>query len=68
MGQTPTSSHRPGAEAEGDFGEIVIRLAGELVSRSLFCLRMSFSSKAAHPSQSWLCSVDDGDALAVDQD
>jgi hypothetical protein len=28
-------SHRPGAEAEVDFGEIVVRLAGELVSCSL---------------------------------
>jgi hypothetical protein len=42
-------SHRPGAEAEVDFGEIVVRLTGELVSCSLFCLRLSFSGKAVHP-------------------
>jgi transposase len=41
-------SHRPGAEAEVDFGEIVVRLAGELVSCTLFCLRLSFSGKAVH--------------------
>jgi transposase len=41
-------SHRPGAEAEVDFGEVVVRLAGELVSCFLFCLRLSFSGKAVH--------------------
>ena len=41
-------SHRPGAGAEADFGEIVVRLAGELVTCSLFCLRLSFSGKAVH--------------------
>ncbi len=41
-------SHRPGAEAEVDFGEVVVRLAGEQVSCFLFCLRLSFSGKAVH--------------------
>jgi transposase len=41
-------SHRPGDEAEVDFGEVVIRLAGELVTCFLFCLRLSFSGKAVH--------------------
>jgi transposase len=41
-------SHRPGEEAEADFGEVVVRLAGEDVSCFLFCLRLSFSGKAVH--------------------
>lgn len=41
-------SHRPGDEAEVDFGEIVIRLAGQPVTCFLFCLRLSFSGKAVH--------------------
>lgn len=41
-------SHRPGDEAEVDFGEVVIRLAGQDVSCFLFCLRLSFSGKAVH--------------------
>ena len=41
-------SHRPGDEAEVDFGEIVVRLAGEDVGCFLFCLRLSFSGKAVH--------------------
>ncbi|MFF7944675.1 IS21 family transposase [Nocardia gamkensis] len=41
-------SHRPGMEAEVDFGEIVIRLRGDLVRCYLFALRMSFSGKAVH--------------------
>lgn len=40
--------HRPGAEAEVDFGEVAVRLAGEQVSCLLFCLRLSFSGKAVH--------------------
>jgi transposase len=43
-----SQSHRPGAEAEVDFGDVVVLLAGEMVSCSLFCLRMSFSGKAVH--------------------
>ncbi|MFC0626046.1 hypothetical protein [Kribbella deserti] len=34
-------------EAEVDFGEVMIRLRGELVE-CLFCLRMSYSGKAVH--------------------
>jgi transposase len=41
-------SHRPGAEAEVDFGEVAVRLAGEQVRCFLFCLRLSFSGKAVH--------------------
>ena len=41
-------SHRPGDEAEVDFGEVVVRLAGQDVSCFLFCLRLSFSGKAVH--------------------
>jgi hypothetical protein len=41
-------SHRPGAEAEVDFGEVVVRLAGEQVTCFLFCFRLSFSGKAVH--------------------
>jgi transposase len=41
-------SHRPGMEAEVDFGEVAVRLAGELVTCHLFCLRMSYSGKAVH--------------------
>jgi transposase len=41
-------SHKPGAEAEVDFGEVMVQLAGEQVSCFLFCLRMSFSGKAVH--------------------
>jgi hypothetical protein len=41
-------THRPGDEAEVDFGEVVVRLAGPDVSCFLFCLRLSFSGKAVH--------------------
>jgi hypothetical protein len=41
-------SHRPGDEAEVDFGEVVVRLAGQEVRCVLFCLRLSFSGKAVH--------------------
>jgi hypothetical protein len=34
-------THRPGEEAEVDFGEVVVRLAGEQVKCFLFCLRLS---------------------------
>jgi hypothetical protein len=36
----------PGREAEVDFGEISVRLRGELVTCHLFSLRMSHSGKA----------------------
>ncbi len=41
-------THHPGEEAEVDFGDITIRLRGELVTCYLFCFRMSFSGKAIH--------------------
>jgi transposase len=41
-------THRPGDEAEVDFGDVVVRLAGEDVRCFLFCLRLSFSGKAVH--------------------
>ncbi|KAA0015968.1 IS21 family transposase [Antrihabitans cavernicola] len=53
MGRMPAKvfipqTHRPGEEAEVDFGDIAIRLRGELVTCYLFCYRMSFSGKAVH--------------------
>lgn len=41
-------THRPGAEAEVDFGEVAINLRGELVTCMLFAFRLSFSGKAVH--------------------
>ncbi len=41
-------SHRPGEEAEVDFGELWIRLAGKPTKVYLFALRMSYSGKAVH--------------------
>lgn len=41
-------THSPGADAEVDFGEVVVRLRGELVTCALFAFRMSFSGKAVH--------------------
>jgi hypothetical protein len=41
-------SHRPGAEAEVDFGDVWIRLAGELTRCYLFSFRLSWSGKAIH--------------------
>lgn len=43
--------HLPGREAEVDFGEVAIRLRGELVTCALFSLRLSCSGKAAHRFQ-----------------
>ncbi|OYO19830.1 IS21 family transposase [Enemella dayhoffiae] len=40
--------HLPGREAEVDFGEVAIKLRGELVTCTLFCLRLSYSGKAVH--------------------
>lgn len=40
--------HLPGREAEVDFGEGGIRLRGELVTCTLFSLRLSYSGKAVH--------------------
>ncbi|MCM6774551.1 hypothetical protein NDR87_13550 [Nocardia sp. CDC159] len=41
-------THRPGEEAEVDFGDVTIRLRGEEVVVYLFSLRMSFSGRAVH--------------------
>lgn len=41
-------SHKPGMEAEVDFGEVAVRLRGEMVKCALFSLRMSYSGKAVH--------------------
>lgn len=43
-GVTP-QSHRPGQEAEVDFGEVVIRLWGEAATCYVFSLRMSYSGR-----------------------
>lgn len=40
--------HAPSAEAEVDFAEVWVRLAGEPVQCALFTLRLSFSGKAIH--------------------
>lgn len=40
--------HLPGREAEVDFGEVAIRLRGELVTATMFSLRLSYSGKAVH--------------------
>ncbi|GAA2350183.1 hypothetical protein [Dactylosporangium salmoneum] len=41
-------THRPGDEAEVDFGEVAVKLRGELVTCMLFAFRLSFSGKAVH--------------------
>ncbi|MBO8185309.1 IS21 family transposase [Streptomyces spirodelae] len=41
-------THPPGMEAEVDFGDVTVRLAGELVICYLFSLRLSYSGKAVH--------------------
>lgn len=41
-------SHRPGEEAEVDFGDVWIKLAGRQTNCYLFTLRMSYSGKAVH--------------------
>ena len=40
--------HEPGAEAEVDFADVRVRLAGEPVRCYLFTLRVSYSGKAVH--------------------
>ncbi len=40
--------HLPGREAEVDFGDVTIRLRGQLVTCTMFCLRLSYSGKAVH--------------------
>ncbi len=41
-------THLPGREAEVDFGEVAIRLRGELVTCYLFCFRLSYSGRSVH--------------------
>lgn len=41
-------THPPGMEAEVDFGDVAVRLAGELVTCYLFSFRLSYSGKAVH--------------------
>ncbi|MER6572681.1 hypothetical protein ABT288_42610 [Streptomyces sp. NPDC001093] len=41
-------THQPGMEAEFDFGDVSVRLAGELVTCYLFSFRLSYSGKAVH--------------------
>lgn len=41
-------THLPGAEAEVDFGDVTVRLGGELVVCYLFAFRLSYSGKAVH--------------------
>src|SRR5258707_4834460 len=41
-------THLPGSEAEVDFGDVWIRLAGEMTKCFLFTLRLSYSGKAVH--------------------
>ncbi|MEU9087942.1 hypothetical protein [Streptomyces sp. NPDC048357] len=41
-------THQPGMEAEVDFGDVTIGLAGELVTCYLFSFRLSHSGKAVH--------------------
>ncbi|MGH3739295.1 MAG: IS21 family transposase, partial [Micromonosporaceae bacterium] len=41
-------SHEPGREAEVDFAEVWVRLAGAPVKAHLFTLRLSHSGKAVH--------------------
>jgi transposase len=40
--------HLPGEEAEVDFADVWVRLAGEVTKCHLFTLRMSYSGKAVH--------------------
>ncbi|GAA3222441.1 hypothetical protein GCM10020216_034680 [Nonomuraea helvata] len=41
-------SHLPGVEAEVDFGDVTVRIAGEQVRCFLFSFRLSYSGKAVH--------------------
>ncbi|MGY5014683.1 hypothetical protein ACWCY6_42575 [Streptomyces sp. 900105755] len=41
-------SHRPGQDAEVDFGDVTVHLAGQTLVCSLFSLRLSYSGKAVH--------------------
>ncbi|MFI0451215.1 IS21 family transposase [Actinomadura sp. 6N118] len=41
-------SHKPGVEAEVDFGDVWINLAGAMTKCFMFVFRMSYSGKAVH--------------------
>lgn len=41
-------SHAPGEQAEVDFGDVTVRLAGVSTKCALFSLRLSYSGKAIH--------------------
>ena len=41
-------THQPGMDAEVDFDDVTVRLAGELVTCFLFSFRLSYSGKAVH--------------------
>lgn len=41
-------THRPGAEAEVDFGDVHVMLAGKMIKVYLFSMRLSYSGKAVH--------------------
>ncbi|GAA4242915.1 IS21 family transposase [Actinomadura meridiana] len=43
-----SQTHRPGAEAEVDFGDVTVRIRGQQVTCYLFSLRLSYSGKAVH--------------------
>jgi transposase len=45
---TVPQEHEPGAEAEVDFADAWVRLAGEPVRCHMFTLRLSFSGKSVH--------------------
>jgi transposase len=45
---TVPQQHEPGAEAEVDFADVWVRLAGVPVKGHLFTLRLSYSGKAVH--------------------
>ncbi|MFD8725278.1 hypothetical protein ACFV2H_46895 [Streptomyces sp. NPDC059629] len=42
-------THLPGAEAEVDFGEVSVILAGEMTRLYLFSLRLSYSETVSDP-------------------
>lgn len=43
-----SQTHRPGVEAEVDFGDVFINLAGAMTKCYLFVFRLSYSGKAVH--------------------
>jgi transposase len=43
-----SQTHKPGAEAEVDFGDVTVRIGGQQVTCYLFSLRLSYSGKAVH--------------------